>query len=187
MSARSAVVSLPAALRAELDQRLVGGGFQGYEALSQWLSTAGYQISKSALHRYGSALEEDFERTMASVRATQALARAYDATQPDDGAALTGATVRVMQDSLLRIAMTLRDAQEAEDADPARIAKLLPSLSRALADLGRLDISREKWGIEREREIARTAAAALAERASADGGPVTPARLREIAAEIYGV
>ena len=183
MPARSAVVSLPAELRAELDQRLIGGGFQGYESLSEWLSTAGYSISKSALHRYGSALEEDFERTMADVQRTQRMAQAFADANPDQASALTDATVRVAQESLLRITLALRKGEE----DPAALAKVMPKVTRALADLGRLDISREKWTAERERQIARAAAEGLAQSADAAGEPVTAAKIRALVAEVYGV
>jgi hypothetical protein len=147
MPARSKVVQLPAEVRAELDARLIAGGFSGYEALAEWLSMAGYSLSKSALHRYGSDLEADFERTMADVQRTQQMAQAYAEANPDERNALTGATVRIAQESLLRITLSLRQMQD----DPAQVARLMPNVTRALVDLGRLDISREKWAQERLR------------------------------------
>lgn len=183
MPARSAVATLPADVRAELDRRLVERAFGGYEDLAGWLVSQGYAISKSALHRYGSALEEDFERTMADVARTQRMAQAFAEANPDQATALTDATVRVAQESLLRITLALRKGED----DPAALAKLMPNVTRALADLGRLNISREKWSAERERQIARAAAEGLAQSADAAGEPVTAERIRALVAEVYGV
>lgn len=179
MPPRSKVFELPSELRAELDRRLIDSGFGGYRDLAGWLADQGYQIGKSALHSYGSALEEDFERTMADVQRTQRMAQAYAEANPDERGAMTGATVRIAQESLLRITLALRQAE----TDPADLAKLMPHISRALGELGRLDISREKWA----QEQAAKAAEAMAEKVEGEGGSVTPERLRAIAKEIYGV
>lgn len=174
------VYTLPPELRADLDKRLIDSGFAGYRGLSAWLDEQGYQISKSALHTYGSNLEVDFERTMAAVQRTQRLAQAYADANPDERNALTGATVRIAQESLLRITIAMSQAEE----DPAALAKLMPNVTRALADLGRLDISREKWG----RELAqaeRTAAADRAEEAAVSKG-VSPDGIAALRAAIMG-
>lgn len=179
MPPRSKVFGLPGELRAELDRRLIDNGFGDYRGLERWLAEQGYHIGKSALHSYGEGLEADFERTMAEVQKTQRLAQAYAEANPDERNAMTGATVRIAQESLLRITMALRQAEE----DPAAVAKLMPNVTRALADLGRLDISREKWAAEQ----GRAAVDQVANRLEGEGGTATPARLREIAREIYGV
>ena len=62
MPPRSKVYDLPQELRDELNERLVTSGFQGYEALTEWLAENGFKLSRSAVHRYGSALQEEFER-----------------------------------------------------------------------------------------------------------------------------
>lgn len=165
MPPRSKVYTLPPELRAELDARLVNSGFGGYQGLSEWLAGEGFDIKKSALHVYGSDLKEDFERTMGEVSRTQQLAQAYAEANPDEQSALTNATVRIAQESLLRITIALRQMDE----DPGAVAVLMPKVTRALADLGRLDISREKWAAEREQEIRRDAAS-RAEKVAKQGG-----------------
>lgn len=180
MPRRAKVETLPREVRDELDSRLLASGFGGYEALADWLSTAGYEISKSALHRYGSAMEEDFERTMGEVQRTQRLAQAYAEANPDERTALTGATARIAQESLLRIMMGLRAAEE----DPGKLARLMPNITRALADLGRLDISREKWSAEQDiRTAERERAAGAAEQAARTQG-VSPDGIAALRAAI---
>lgn len=187
MPPRSKVFDLPAELRAELDRRLVDSGFGGYRDLSDWLAAEGYQIGKSALHSYGSDLEEDFNRTMGEVQRTQQLAQAFAEANADARGALVGATARIASESLLRITMALRQSEE----DPAKLAKLMPNIARSLGELGRLTISQEQWAQElRETAAAEARKQALtevADRVSAEGGAATPERLREIAREIYGV
>lgn len=165
MPPRSKVVQLPAEVRAELDARLIAGGFSGYEALADWLSQAGYSLSKSALHRYGSDLEADFERTMADVARTQQMAQAYAEANPDERNALTGATVRIAQESLLRITLALRQSED----DPSQVAKLMPAITRSLTELGRLDISRERWAQEQVKQAVAQAAARVEAVGSSQG------------------
>ena len=54
---RSSIVLLPAALREELDSKLLKNGFGQYEELAAWLKREGHPIGKSSVHRYGAKLE----------------------------------------------------------------------------------------------------------------------------------
>jgi len=179
MPARSKVYELTSELRAELDRRLIVSGFGGYDGLADWLAEQGYQIGRSSLHRYGHDLQADFERTMADVQRTQQLAQAYTEANPDERGALVGATAKIAQESLLRITLALREGEQ----DPAKLAKLMPSVTRALADLGRLTLSREKW----VKELQAETLVGLADAVAAEGGPVDAERLRAIMRETYGV
>lgn len=52
------VERLPAAVRAEVDRRLIDSNFSGYEAFAAELRGRGFEkISKTSLHRYGQAME----------------------------------------------------------------------------------------------------------------------------------
>lgn len=165
MPPRSKVYDLPPELRAELDRRLIDSGFGGYRGLAAWLAEQGHQIGKSALHEYGSALEEDFEQTMASVQRTQKMAVAFAEANPDERGALVGATARIASETLLRITLAMNKME----SDPAQAAKLMPGIARALGDLGRLTISQEQWARELREAAAREALAAAADRAKAIG------------------
>lgn len=56
MGRPSAVVTLPNAVRQELDDKLRGKGYGGLIELAQWLHRQGHATSKSALGRYSQAL-----------------------------------------------------------------------------------------------------------------------------------
>lgn len=179
MSRRSAIFDLPQEVREELSERLISSGFGGYEGLSDWLADKGFSISKSAIHRYGQGLQEDFDAAMGDVRKAQELARAYASASPDDSQALTGAVAAMAQESLLRIMIGLRKVE----SDPSETAKQMAQVSRALADLGRLGISQAKHAVEMRKQAAEE----LAGKVEQEGGAVTPERLRQIMRETYGV
>lgn len=165
MPPRSSVYALPQEVRDRLNARLVESGFGDYSALSAWLAEQGYEISRSAVHRYGRELESEYEAAMGDVKRATELARAYAEADPDDGAALTGSIARMAQEALLRIMLSLRKAEAAGAADTAEMAKHMSKVSRALADLGRVTLSHAKHAAAVRREVA----AEVADRAEAVG------------------
>jgi hypothetical protein len=58
MGLRSTVYALPPNVRAEIERRLVENGFSDYVSLADELKKRGHKVSKSALHRFGQALEK---------------------------------------------------------------------------------------------------------------------------------
>jgi hypothetical protein len=169
MPPRSSIFQLAEEDRAELDKRLIESGFGDYTELADWLKSKGYQVSKSAVHRYGKDLQEDFERTMADVQKTQRMAQAFSEANPDQRGAMVGATARIAADTLLRITMALRQGEE----DPAQLARLMPGIAKSLGELGRLTISQEKWAQDLKDQAAqeaRTAAASKAETVAKSSG-----------------
>lgn len=146
MGRRAKVTQLPPELLEELNARLVGGGFQNYAGLSDWLASKGISISKSALHAYGQELEEEFEQAMSRARTTRALAKASRESGDDDGSLMAAAS-EILQDQLLRISIALQQAE----MDPAEAARTLSQVGRAFADVGRMTISQQKADIERQK------------------------------------
>ncbi|TBW58545.1 DUF3486 family protein [Marinobacter halodurans] len=181
MPPRSKVYDLPQDLREELNERLVSTGFQGYDGLTQWLEERGYKLSRSAVHRYGQDLQEEFEEAMGDVRKTTELARAMASNQDDESGHLIDATARIVQDQLLRISIAMRKAED----DPAKAAKQLGSVTRALAEIGRVSLGQKKWARELRLEVAREAAEA-AEGAMASQG-MTRESIDAIKRDILGI
>src|SRR5690606_6677096 len=118
---------LPEAIRGELDGRLVAGGFAGYEALSDWLGEQGFEISKSALHRYGA----QFEDRVSALKLATDQARAIVAESPDDEGTMSEALMRLVQEKLFSILLEM-------EVDPAKVN--LNSLARSVAELGRASV-----------------------------------------------
>jgi hypothetical protein len=182
MARRSSVYDLPQAVRDELNARLVQRGFGGYSELRDWLTEQGFQISRSAVHRYGVELETEYEAAMGDVRRANEMARAYAQADPDDSAALTGSIARMAQESLLRILLSLRKAEAAGDANTADMARHMSQVSRALADLGRVTIQHSKHAADVRRRLAAEAAD-RAEVAASRGG-VSPDGIAALRAAI---
>jgi len=126
MGERSKILDLPEGTRSALDERLIRGGFSGYVELEAWLRQQGYEVSKSSIHRYGSAMEQ----RLADLRRSTEEARALVAAAPDDSDAMARATMQMLQQRLFGL---LRDMDEIdpESVDIAKIAKAMAPLVRA--------------------------------------------------------
>lgn len=179
MARASKVKQLPADVLDDLNSRLVGQGFSGYDALVDWLQAKGFDISRSALHRHGSALEAEFEEAMADARRTRALARAARESGGDEDGSLMSAAASILQDNLLRVSLAVK--RDSED-DPAAAAKTLSLISRAFADVGRMDIANQKWMAETRAKLALMEA----EAGSSSGRRLDAETLRIVREEIYG-
>lgn len=181
MAKRSKVFDLPPELREELNERLVSSGFQGYDSLAKWLEARGFKLSRSSVQRYGQDLQEEFEEAMGDVRKTTSLARAMAAEDEDEDGALIDATARIVQDQLLRISIAMRKAEH----NPEVAAKHLSSVTRALADIGRVSLGQKKWA----REILQEKRAQLESKvddAAKTGKTLTVDDFKAAVREVYG-
>lgn len=57
MGRTSAVFRLPIDVQSELNRRLIDANFTGFDKHTAWLKSTGHDVSRSAVHRYGKALE----------------------------------------------------------------------------------------------------------------------------------
>lgn len=96
---------LPEEVRSELEHRLVTGGFAGYRQLAAWLQDQGFEISHASVHRHGQALE----RQIAQVKAATDMAAALIDATPDDGAAMSDASLRLVQQKMFDLLLTSED------------------------------------------------------------------------------
>ncbi|TGG92520.1 DUF3486 family protein [Natronospirillum operosum] len=181
MPKRSKVYDLPPEVRDELNKQLVGTGFQGYDGLANWLSDQGFQVSRSAVHRYGKDLQEEFEMAMGDVRKTTEMAKAWADSDEDTQGALMGATAQMVQENLMRITMALRKSED----EPEKAAKHMATVSHALADLGRMSLGQKKWAREVRKEVATEAANKAAEFAKKGG--MSKALVSNLRKELLGI
>ncbi len=171
MGERSKVVTLPPETKAELDRRLLAGGFRGYEELELWLRELGYQIGKSSIHRYGSKLEERLDQLKRSTDQAKALV----AASPDDAGDMSQAVLRLMQEKIFSALMEM-------EVDPDD--QSLGGLAKALAPLVRANIAQQKHATE-VREKARDAADAV-DKLARKGG-LEPETVDAIRKQILGI
>lgn len=132
MPPRSKIHQLPAEVKAWLDSTLAENNFSGYEQLADELAARGYDISKSAVHRYG----QDFEARLSALKMASEQARAVVQAAPDDEGNVNEALMRLVQEHLFKMLM-------AEDGKFD-----LPKMAKAVAELGRASVTQKKFAIE---------------------------------------
>lgn len=170
---------LPDNTRRELDNRLVTGGFSGYEALEDWLSDQGFEIGKSSLHRYGS----DLSRRMAAIKASTEAAVLIADSCKDDEDKRSGAILSLVQTELFNSLVALQDADD-ENVKPEKRLALLAGAGKGIAELVKASGLQKKWAMEVSERAAKAAAAV--ERIAKKGG-LSAQTVQEIRAQILGI
>jgi hypothetical protein len=165
---RSKIEQLPKGVRAEIDKRIVQGGFANYRALAAWLSEQGFELRKSAMHHHGQKLEHKLD---AIKRATEQ-ARAIVAAAPDDEGAMNDALIRLIQQMDFDILVDL----EGEEVSP----KVLSAITRSVASLARASVNQKKWMLEAREKLAAKIGVADRQVTEATKAGLSPAAAQQI-------
>ena len=173
MGRRKVIESMAAEVKSWLDGALVEGNFSGYEALAEELKQRGYDISKSAVHRYG----QQFEERLKTLRIVTEQARAVVEHSPDDEDAVNQALVRLTQEKLFGVLMDIQVDPETVD---------LSKLTRSISDLSRASITVKRFASETRAKIGAKLAG-LEAQAGEGKGRLDPETLRRVREEIYGI
>ncbi len=160
MPPRAAITALPDAILSGLNARLVDNSFADYDGLAVWLQEQGYQISRSAVGRYGADLKGKMEKSMARARERMEIAKALRGASDDEKAALMEANEMVAMDQIMDM---FEEVSGLEIGD--RMAAV-PKLVRAIAYLNRSAIGSAKWKKEFEVEARRQAREEATEKAA---------------------
>jgi len=168
---RSKIITLPPQVKTELDQKLLTGKFCDYSALAGWLQDQGYDISRSAIHRYG----QNFEERLASITmATEQAKAVAEAAKDDEGA---------MNESLIRLVQT-KAFEALIDADSS---ESLSKMGVMIAKLSKASVDQKKW-MREMREKAKTAVENIEKKVAAGGNKsLDPETRRIIREEVYGI
>lgn len=134
MPQRNGVYQLPESIKKELDQQLITNHFSGYKELEKWLREEGYEISKSAIHRYG----WKFQKQVESIRIATEQARAI-ASECDDENNMADALSRLAQTKLFEMLVDIEELPK--DVE-------LPKLVTAIATLNRSSVNVKKYSQE---------------------------------------
>ena len=169
MPPRSKIDLMPKEIRAQLDQRIVEGGFANYRALAKWLNDNGYQIGKNAVHHHG----EKLERRLEAVKRATEQARAIAEASPDDEAAMSDTLIRLVQQIDIDILLNV----DSETVSP----KTLEAVSRSVATLARASVNQKKWMVEvRDKLNAKVGRAAEQVALAARSGGLSPEAEQQI-------
>lgn len=153
MAPRSKVHTLPAALKEWLDAEMLRRGFADYVQLAADLKARGADVSKSALHRYGS----QFEQRMAQLKMASEQAKALVDAAPDDEDKLGSAVVRMTQEKIFGLLMEM-------DVDPKDVD--INKLFKNAAEIGKASVALKRFSLQARAEIRRQALQEASEQAA---------------------
>lgn len=167
MPPRSKIKQLPASVRDWLDRSLIEGNFSGYELLEAELKARGFDIGKSAIHRYG----QEFEDKLAAIRIATEQARAITDAIPDDAGAMNDALIRLVQQKAFDTLVKMEEGASIKD-----IGLMVARLSNAT-------VKQKQWQVEiaatiRAEERAKAAEEATSAAKAAGASPETIAVIR---------
>ena len=110
MAPRSSIEKLPEDVRRWLERALTENSFSGYVELENLLREKGYQISKSAIHRYGQKIERRFKAIKDSTEAARIIAEGAEDKEDKRSEALMG----MLQSSLFDALVDIEEAKDDE-------------------------------------------------------------------------
>jgi hypothetical protein len=178
MPPRSAILSLPEDVRAELDRRLIRRGFQDYRGLAAWLAEQGYEIGKSTVHNYGAK----FEQKLAALKVATDQAKAIQKAADDNEGNLSEAVISMVQAGMFDVLTNLEDASEEKDREK-RLA-LLGKAAKAAADVGRASVTVKRHKLD---VLAKAEAAANTVSQMARKGGLSEEVIRQIEEQVLGI
>ena len=148
MGARSKIdTELPRQVREELDARLVAQNFCKYADLHDWLARRlrehglAITISRPAVKRHGKRLESRLQRLKIATEQAKALA----AGAGDDEGAMSDALVRLTQERLFELLMSMGDI------DPKKVN--LSGLLKGVSEITKASVSQKRWMTEARAKI----------------------------------
>ena len=111
MAPRSKIAKLPKEIRDWLDRSLIANQFGEYELLAAEIKSRGFDISKSAIHRYG----QEFEDKLLAIKIATEQARAITDAIPDDSGAMNDALIRLVQQKAFDTLVKMEEGASIKD------------------------------------------------------------------------
>ena len=130
MAPRSSMEMLPENVRREFERRLIENGFSNYSELAAWLNKQGYQISRSAAHRYGHKIE----RRLRAIKESTEAAKLIVANADDEYDSRSEALMALLQNQLFEALIDISEKDSEELAPEARF-DLLSEGGKRIASL----------------------------------------------------
>ena len=149
MAPRSSVEKLPEDVRRWLERALTENGFSGYVELEELLKEKGYQISKSAIHRYG----QKIENRLKAIKESAEIAKLITDQVDDEGDSQSDALMRLVQTDLMNL---LIDARNVDKLDIKDRMKILGNIGKNIAAMtnSSVKLKQHQADVKRRAEIA---------------------------------
>ena len=130
MGKRSTIATLPEEVRHAFERKLAENGFANYSELTEWLNSQGYEVSRSAVHRYG----QKVERRYASIKASTEAARLIAEGASDEGDTRSEALMAMVQTELFDALVQIGDMGD-EELNPLARFDMISEGAKRIAGL----------------------------------------------------
>lgn len=179
MGRESSVTALPQEVREALNQELAARNFTGYAELEDWLRGQGFEISKSAIHRYG----QKIERRMAAIKASTEAAKFIVDAAGDDADARSEAVIALVQTEMFDSIIAIQEASD-EDLSAEDRLGMMSAAAKNIATLTRASLAQKEF---KTKVLARAQEAAEKVAKLAKKGGMSAAAVDEIKRSILGI
>lgn len=181
MAPRSSISTLPEKLRHELERKLAENGFANYTELTEWLNNQGYQISRSAVHRYG----QKVERRFAAIKASTEAARFIAEGAADEGDTRSEALMAMLQTELFDALVQIGEMND-EQLDPLDRFGVMAEGAKKISGLISASTRLKTFQAAQREKLAKKFAELEAE-SQKQNSTLDIATLQRIRQEVYGV
>ena len=179
MGRESSVTALPQEVREALNRELTARNFTGYVELEDWLRGQGFEISKSAIHRYG----QKIERRMAAIKASTEAAKFIVDAAGDDADARSEAVIALVQTEMFDSIIAIQEASD-EDLSAEDRLGMMSAAAKNIAALTRASLAQKEF---KTKVLARAQEAAEKVAKLAKKGGMSAAAVDEIKRSILGI
>lgn len=179
MGRQSSITALPEPVRDALNRELSARNFSGYEALEDWLHDQGFEISKSAIHRYG----QKIERRMAAIKASTEAAKLIVDAAGDDQDARSESIIALVQTEMFESIIAIQEADDDELSASDKLG-MMSKAAKNIATLTRASIVQKQFKTQVQAKAAEVADKAA--RLASKGG-MSPDAAAEIRKMILGI
>ena len=181
MAKRSTIATLPEDVRVAFERKLAENGFADYTALTEWLNEQGYEVSRSAVHRYG----QQVERRFASIKASTEAARLIAEGAADEGDARSEALMAMLQTELFDALVQIGEIPDEELNAIDRLG-MMSEAAKKIATLTSASTRLKQFQTALKDKMERKFAELEAE-STKQGSGLDPETLNRIRQEVYGV
>lgn len=179
MGRNSSITALPEPVREALNRELSARNFTGYTELEDWLREQGFEISKSAIHRYG----QKIERRMAAIRASTEAAKFIVDAAGDDADARSEAVIALVQTEMFDSIIAIQEAGDDDLSAEDRLG-MMSAAAKNIATLTRASLAQKEF---KTKVLTRAQEAAEKVAKLAKKGGMSAATVDEIKRSILGI
>lgn len=181
MAKRSNIDMLPENIRLAFERRLAENGFANYTELTKWLNGQGYEVSRSAVHRYG----QKIERRFASIKASTEAARLIAEGAADEGDARSEALMAMLQTELFDALVQIGEIPD-EELNAVERFGMMAEGAKKVSGLISASTRLKQFQAALKEKMAQKFAELEAESAK-QGSGIDADTLQRIRQEVYGV